>query len=76
MEYALYDNTRIDGVFQAVKAKFKVGGGRALLATINAIYEFRNTRVAHQERDITDPKEAQQNLIGWITGLKALTDAA
>jgi type III restriction enzyme len=76
MEYALNDNTRIDGVFQAVKVKFKVAGGRNMLAIVNSIYEFRNTRVAHQEKDITDPKEAQQNLVGWITGLKALTEAA
>src|ERR1700757_552155 len=31
---------------------------------------------AHQEKDITDPKEAQQNLVGWITGLKVLTEAS
>lgn len=35
----------------------------------------RNTRVAHQEKEVTDPKEAQQNLGGWINGLKALTEA-
>jgi hypothetical protein len=39
------------------------------------IYDFRNTRVAHQEKEVTDPKEAQQNLVGWINGLKALTEA-
>ena len=76
MEYALNDNTRIEGVFQAVKSKFKVAGGRDMLATIIRIYDFRNTRVAHQEKDITDPKEAQQNLVGWITGSKALTEAS
>ena len=75
-EYALNDNTRIEGVFQAAKAKFKVAGGRDMLATMIRIYDFRNTRVAHQEKDITDPKEAQQNLVGWITGLKALTEAS
>ena len=32
MEYALNDNTRIEGVFQAVKVKFKVAGGREMLA--------------------------------------------
>jgi len=75
MEYALNDNTKIDGVFRAVKEKFKVAGGRDLLATVIRIYDFRNTRVAHQEKEITDPKEAQHNLVGWINGLKALTEA-
>ena len=76
MEYALNDNTKIEGVFQAVKTKFKVAGGREFLATVTRIYDFRNTRVAHQEKEITDPKEAEQNLIGWIKGLKALTEAS
>jgi type III restriction enzyme len=75
MEYALNDNTKIDGVFQAVREKFKVAGGRELLATITRIYVFRNTRVAHQEKETNDPKEAQQHLVGWIKGLKALTEA-
>ena len=75
MEYALNDNTKIDGVFQVVKVKFKVAGAREMLATVTRIYEFRNTRVAHQEKEITDPKEAQQHLVGWIKGLKALTQA-
>ncbi len=75
LEYALNDNTKIEGVFQAVKAQFKVTGGRELLATVMRIYEFRNTRVAHQEKDITDPKEAQQHLVGWVKGLKMLTEA-
>lgn len=76
MEYALNDNTRIDGVFQIIKAKFKVAGGRELLATVTRIYDFRNTRVAHQEKELTDSKEAQQHLVGWIKGLKALTEAS
>jgi hypothetical protein len=42
-----------------VKAKFKVAG----------IYEFRNARVADQEKDITYSKEAERHLIGWIRGL-------
>jgi type III restriction enzyme len=75
MEYALNDNTKIEGVFEAVKVKLKVAGGRELLATVTRIYDFRNTRVAHQEKEISDPKETQQHLVGWIKGLKALTEA-
>jgi type III restriction enzyme len=75
MEYALNDNAKIEGVFEAVKAKFKVAGGREQLGTVTRIYDFRNTRVAHQEKEVTDPKEAKQHLVGWIKGLKALTEA-
>lgn len=73
MDYTLNDNTKIEGVFQAVKEKFRVTGGRDLLATVSRIYDFRNTRVAHQEKEVTDPKEAQRHLVEWISGLKALT---
>jgi hypothetical protein len=37
-------------------------------------FPVSNTCVAHQEKEITDPKEAQQHLVGWIKGLKALTN--
>jgi len=69
------DHNHRNAHFQALKAKFKVAGARNMLATVNSIYDFRNTRVAHQEKDITDPKEAQQNLVGWINGLTALAEA-
>lgn len=75
MEYALNDNTKIEGVFQAVKTKFKVAGARNLLASIVAIYDFRNTRVAHQEKDVSNHREAEYHLIAWVQGLKALTEA-
>jgi len=44
------DNTKIEGVFQAVKAKFKVAGARELFATVTRICGFRNTRVAGGDR--------------------------
>jgi type III restriction enzyme len=74
LDFALNDNAKIDGVFAAVREKFKRTGGRKLLETIIAIYDFRNTRIAHQEKEITDPKEARRNLIVWIEGLKAISE--
>lgn len=71
--YAINDDTKIDGVFRTVRNQFNVIGGRELLSTVERIYEFRNTRVAHQEKEVTDPTEAQQHLVLWIKGLKALT---
>ena len=75
MEFALNDNTKIDGVFVTVREKFKVTGARNLLAALTRIYEFRNTHVAHQEKEITNPKEARRHLIEWIEGLKALSES-
>ena len=75
MDYALNDRTRIGGVFQAVRVKFQVAGGRDFLALVQRINDFRNTYVAHQEQELTDRKKAEQELIAWIQGLRALTEA-
>lgn len=76
LDYALNDSTKIGGVFDAVKRKFEVAGGRDMFAMITRINDFRNTFVAHHEKEITNSKEAQLHLVGWITGLKALTEAS
>lgn len=74
MDYALNDNGRIEGVFQALKAGFRVAGGRSMLTALSEIYDFRNTRVAHQEKEVTNPEDARQHLVGWINGLKTLVE--
>ena len=44
-------------------------GGRKLLETITRINDFRNTYVAHQEKELTDRKLAEQELKIWIEAL-------
>lgn len=75
IDYALNDTTRIGGVFEAVKVRFKVKGGRELLATVQAMNDFRNTYVAHQDQELTDREKAEKQLRLWINGLQALTEA-
>jgi type III restriction enzyme len=75
MDYALNDTTRISGLFEAVKAKFKVKGGRELLSLVQAMNDFRNTFVAHQEQDLVDAERAAKELVVWILGLQKLTEA-
>ena len=69
LEYALNDNTRLTGVFEAIKETCRFAGGRKLLERIAKINDFRNTRVAHQEQPLTDRKEAEAALRDWIDGL-------
>ena len=76
MDYALNDRTRIGGVFQAVREKFQVAGGRDFLTLLQRINDFRNTYIAHQEQELTDRKKAEQELIVWIKGLRTLTEAS
>ncbi len=75
MDYALNDNNKIGGVFAAIKAKFQVKGGRDLLGTVTEINDFRNTYVAHQEKELTDAKLAEKHLHKWIQGLRTITTA-
>ena len=66
LDYALNDNTKLGGVFDALKVRFKVAGGRDLLATATRVNDFRITRIAHQEQELTDAKLARRELIVWI----------
>lgn len=76
LDYALNDNTKIGGVFDAVKAKFKVEGARKFLDTLTRVNDFRNTRVAHQEQPVTDAKLAQRELVAWIDALRLFTSSS
>ena len=39
---------------------------------MKAMNDFRNTRVAHQEKAVTDPKEARAASVMWVEGLNLL----
>jgi type III restriction enzyme len=75
MDYALNDNHKLGGVFEAVKTKFQVKGGRDLLATVTEINDFRNTCVAHQEKELADAKLAEKHLRKWADGLRVIATA-
>jgi type III restriction enzyme len=70
LDYALNDSTRIDGVFEAIKEGFKTKGALDLLTVVANINDFRNTYVAHQEKELTDVNLARDQLGKWIAGLK------
>ena len=69
---ALNDNTKLTGVFEALKQDFRFTGGRDLLDHVASINDFRNTRVAHQEQPLTDPAAAKPAVADWIAGLGRL----
>lgn len=75
LDFALNDNTRLAGVFDAVKTELRFSGGRDLLDRIKTINDFRNTRVAHQETPLTSPAEAKTALVVWVDGLNRLWQA-
>ena len=73
MDFALNDSAQIGGVFTEIKDAFQVKGGREVLAKVTRVNDFRNTRVAHQEEEITDPAAAKQELLDWVDTLRTLS---
>jgi type III restriction enzyme len=73
VDYAMNDNTKIGGVFEAVRAKFKVRGAMDLLTVVAKINDFRNTHVVHKEEELKDVNLARNQLGKWIAGLKYIS---
>lgn len=69
LDYALNDSTKLDGVFKAVSEEFRFDGARSVLDMVSAVNTFRNTYVAHAERELRDGEVAEQNLRDWVTTL-------
>ena len=69
---ALNDNTGLDGVFKAIRDSFRLSGSRKLLDRLTAVNDFRNTYVAHHEKDLSDKALAQRNLKHWVETLVLL----
>ena len=72
LDYALNDKTKLSGVFEAVTGGFKVSGARDLLARVEAVNDFRNTYVAHHEKDLTDRQLAKNSLKQWVQCLASV----
>ena len=43
-----------------------------LSPTLRTMNDFRNSRVVHVERPLTDPAEAEENVRLWLKGLVEL----
>ena len=72
LDYALNDATELAGLFATVRESFRQAGGRALLEMVQSVNEFRNKRVAHQDKPLTDGGEARAALKRWVESLAAL----
>jgi len=72
LDYALNDTAKLTGVFEKVRTRFAVEGGAELHALVSEMNDFRNTYIAHQERELTDRKMAEKQLRRWIAGLSLL----
>jgi len=71
-DYALNDSTVLTGVFDAVRVEFRQPGARSVFEAVRSVNEFRNTRVAHQEKPLADAVEAKAQLQTWVEALTKL----
>ena len=75
LDFALNDHTKLGGVFEVVTERFRVKGARNLLDSVQALNDFRNTRIAHQEEPLQDVALAKKELLRWVDTLKDIAQA-
>ena len=72
LDFALNDKSNLDGVFNGVREAFRIPGSRKLLERVTSVNDFRNTYVAHHEKELSDKLIAEQNLRHWVETLSLL----
>ncbi len=72
LRYAGGTGGPLPGVFSAVRARFRVGSRPELLGLVDGYYGFRNTYIAHEKEDLTDPILTREELRRWVATLMAL----
>lgn len=69
LDYACTTRRRIGGVFEVVRTRFAGVSEADLFSVLDTIYSFRNEYVAHQDRELSDPKLTKDALQQWASGL-------
>lgn len=58
--------------FEAVTEVFLFDGANVFLDQVTAVNDFRNTYVAHAEKELRDAATAEDNLRTWMTTLASI----
>lgn len=74
LDYARQGEKNIPGIWQAVKQQFSLPAFHELYEVLQRINEFRNTRVAHVEVQLTDEREAWEAMRLWLRGLSIMAE--
>lgn len=76
LQYAqTYLVSPISGIFENVSKNFAKFNGSQLGDQVNSIRAFRNSYIAHQEKELTDIVLARNELRNWISGLATIYNA-
>jgi type III restriction enzyme len=66
LEYAESPDAELGGVFSSISRNFDVLKNTGISGLLGEVYDFRNTYVAHQKKELNDPKETRSALRKWI----------
>jgi type III restriction enzyme len=76
LEYAQSPADHARGVFESIRRNFRDLRGKGLLGLLTDVYTFRNTYVAHQDKELTDREEARRALGKWVALVVRLEEIA
>lgn len=69
LDYSRTGEPAVGGVFQSVRDRFSKISDPGLYKLVDSLKNFRNTCVAHQDKEILDKDAAKSALKEWIDGL-------
>lgn len=72
LDFGVNGQAGVGGIFDTLKAIFGDPRLLPIVTRVTAVNDFRNTYIAHQERDLTDRASAESNLKLWVETLSVL----
>jgi type III restriction enzyme len=71
LRYAVGDTEPLPGIFSTIRSRLAAVATKELIETLSVYYEFRNTYVAHEKKELTDPETTRS---GLRTSINTLLD--
>ncbi len=72
LDYCKTERYNVGGIFKAIKESFSKFNETDLYDIVINITGFRNTYIAHQDKELTDIRLAKEGLKSWIEGINRL----
>jgi type III restriction enzyme len=66
LEYAESTKEAFGGIFSSIRQNFQPLANTGLAGLLGEVYDFRNTYVAHEKKDLTDLETTRSALSKWI----------
>jgi type III restriction enzyme len=76
LDYALNATEPLGGILTSIRTRFTALAKTPLYDRLQDLYAFRNTYIAHQDKELTDPKQTETALKLWVEVLQGLYEIA